>query len=311
MQRGPRFVSSGNLVADRRYQWALDYVARGDLSAAADILLQAIELAPHFAAAWFALGSLREKQGDRAGAVEAFRAAAAADAEDLHGARLHLARLGAGEATPEMMQAHARRIFDQHAQDFDESLLQQLGYRGPELLLAAVQSAARAAGRRLHFSAALDLGCGTGLSGAPFRPHVDRLVGVDLSAGMIEEARRKSIYDRLETGDLVQFLGAEAATQTVYDLVIAADVFVYVSDLTPVMQGVARVLAPGGLFAFTVETHGGDGVLLRETLRHAHGAPHVRDAVTGAGLTLLRLAQVSTRTEKGEPVPGLLAVAGT
>src|SRR5581483_4450123 len=231
--------------------------------------------------------------------------------EDLHGARLQLARLGEGAATAEMMQAHARRVFDQHAPDFDHSLLRQLGYRGPDLLLAAVQDAAAAAGRRAHFAAALDLGCGTGLSGAPFRPHVDRLVGVDLSAGMIAEARRKAIYDRLETGDLVQFLAAEAAAKARYDLVIAADVFVYVSDLTPVMQGVASVLAPAGLFAFTVETHSGDGVLLRETLRHAHGAPHVREAVRGAGLTLLQLTEVSTRTEKGEPVPGLLGVAGT
>jgi predicted TPR repeat methyltransferase len=311
MRRGPRFVSSGDLTADRRYGWALDYLAQGDLAAAADILRQALELAPNFAAGWFALGSVRERQGDRNGAVEAFRAAAEADAEDLHAARLHLARLGAGAATDDMMANHARRVFDQHAPDFDESLLRQLGYRGPDLLLAAVLNAAAEAGRPPRFAAALDLGCGTGLSGAPFRPHVERLVGVDLSAGMIEEARRKTIYNRLETDDLVCFLAVEAAADTEYDLVIAADVFVYVADLTPVMQGVASVLAPNGLFAFTLETHGGDGVLLRETLRYAHGASQAREAVTGAELRLLQLAEVSTRTEKGEPVPGLLVVAGS
>ncbi len=69
---GPLFVSSGNLIADRRYQWALDHAARGDFPAAADVLVQTLELAPAFATAWFALGAIRDRLGDRAGAVAAF-----------------------------------------------------------------------------------------------------------------------------------------------------------------------------------------------------------------------------------------------
>ena len=41
---GPLFVSSGDLIADRRYKWALDHAAQGDLSGAADILTQTVEL---------------------------------------------------------------------------------------------------------------------------------------------------------------------------------------------------------------------------------------------------------------------------
>src|ERR1700721_713010 len=63
---GPLFVSSGDLIADRRYKWALDHVAQGDLSGAADILAQTVELAPRFATAWFALGAIRDQLGDRA-----------------------------------------------------------------------------------------------------------------------------------------------------------------------------------------------------------------------------------------------------
>jgi predicted TPR repeat methyltransferase len=92
--------------------------------------------------------------------------------------------------------------------------------------------------------------------------------------------------------------------------VVAADVLVYVEDLGGVAGAVRHLLARSGLFAFTVETHAGDGVLLRESLRYAHGAAHVRAAMAGAGLDLLRLAEASTRAEKGEPVPGLLGVAG-
>jgi predicted TPR repeat methyltransferase len=309
VQTGPLFISSGDLIADRRYRWALAYLARGDRAGAAEILEQVLEAAPAFAAAWFALGGLREAEGDRERAIAAFLAARDADPQDYHGARLRLARLGAGEATPAMMQRHVRRLFDQHAPRFDESLLQHLDYRGPQLLLEAVTAVTRSAGRRMRFDAMLDLGCGTGLAGAAFRAAVDRLTGIDLSAAMIGEARRKALYDRLETDELVEFLDAEAAAQMRYDLVVAADVLVYVQDLAIVAAAVRRVLAPGGLFGFTVETHAGEGVLLRESLRYAHGAAHIRAAMAGAGLNLAYLAEVATRTERGEPVAGLLVVA--
>jgi predicted TPR repeat methyltransferase len=308
MSAQPLFVSSGDLLADRRYQWALDYLKRGDAAAAADILAQVVASAPGFATAWFALAMIRERLGDRDGAIAAFRAARDADREDYHGARLHLARLGAGEATPAMTAAYVRRLFDQHAPEFDEALVERLDYCGPELLLGAVRAVA---GPTPRFGSVLDLGCGTGLGGAAFRPCCDWLVGVDISPGMIEQARGKALYDRLVVGDLLEFLVREAGAS--YHLVLAADVLVYCSEISPIAAAVAGVLAPGGLFAFTVETQddiGNDpGVRLQDTLRYAHGPKHVRSAVAAAGLRLLHLAEASTRNEKGAPVPGLLAVA--
>jgi predicted TPR repeat methyltransferase len=302
----PLFVSSGDLIADRRYKWAIDHAQRGDLAGAAEILAQTVELAPAFATAWFALAAIRDVLGDRPGAVAAFMAARDADPEDYHGARLHLARLGAGAATPAVTALYVRRLFDQHAPGFDEMMQERLAYRGPQLLLDAVRAAS---GTRMRFGSMLDLGCGTGLAGAAFRPDVDWLVGVDLSGAMIAEARIKGVYDRLVTLELGEFLAAEAANRSEYHLVVAADVFVYCSDLGPVAAGAAKVLATGGLFAFSVETHDGPGVLLRETLRYAHSADHVRAALQQAGLKALSLAPASTRTEKGIPVPGLIVVA--
>jgi predicted TPR repeat methyltransferase len=305
MPAQPLFVSSGDLVADRRYQWALDYLKRGDATAAADILTQVLETAPGFATAWFALALIREQTGDRAGAIAAFEAARDADREDFHGARLHLARLGAGEATPSMTSVYVRRLFDQHAPEFDQALVERLDYRAPELLLEAVRAVA---GESMRFGSVLDLGCGTGLAGAAFRPYCDWLEGVDISPGMIEQARAKGLYDRLIVADLLEFLAGEAGAQ--HHLVLAADVFVYCSDLAPIAALAAGVMAPGGLFAFTVETSDDPGVRLQETLRYAHGEAHVRAAIAAAGLNVLHLALVSTRSEKGAPVPGLLTVAG-
>jgi predicted TPR repeat methyltransferase len=305
MTSKPLFVSSGDLIADRRYKWAIEEARRGDLAGAADILAQALELAPKFATAWFALGAIRDSLGDRAGAIAAFSKASEADAEDYHGARLQLARLGAGEATPDMTATYVRRLFDQHAGEFDEALRERLAYRGPELLLESVKSAAR---KPLRIGAMLDLGCGTGLAGAVFRPFVDWLVGIDLSPGMIERARAKGLYDGLAVDDIMHFLD-EQGDQAAFHLVTAADVFVYCGNLVPIAVAVARVLAPDGLFAFTVETHGESGVRLQPTLRYAHGADHVRASLSAAGLKPLTLTEASTRTEKGTPVAGLVVVA--
>lgn len=306
-ETGPLLVSSGDLIADRRYQWALDLIARGDLAGATDLLVQTAELAPGFAAAWFKLGEVRDKLGDRDGAVAAFTQARAADPQDRQGAGLQLARLGAGEASPEMSEAYVRHLFDQYAGRYDTALTEHLRYRGPAVLLDAVQQVMRSLGHPPQFGDVLDLGCGTGLAGEAFRPLAARLIGVDLSAAMIAKADEKGIYDEAHVAKIEDFLNA--AEPAHYDLVLAADVFVYVSDLAPIFARVAEVLTAGGLLAFTVETHSGDGTKLLPTLRFAHGENHLRQMLNAARLPVQHLAKTSVRSEKGVPVDGLVVVA--
>jgi predicted TPR repeat methyltransferase len=306
---GPLFVSSGDLIADRRYKWALDHAARGDFTGAAEILEQTIELAPGFATAWFALGAIRDQLGDRGNAIAAFERARDADPDDYHGARLQLARLGSGDAVPAMTQTYVRRLFDQYAARYDASLTEHLDYRGPALLRTAVESVMQAAKRPMRFGSMLDLGCGTGLGGAAFRPFADWLVGVDLSLAMIAQASAKGLYDRLVAADIATCLADEAAHEAKYHLVLAADVFVYLNDLALIIAAVARVLAPRGIFAFTVETHAGGGVKLLPTLRYAYGEVYVRNALADAGLGVAHLAAASVRSEKGVPVDSLVVVA--
>jgi predicted TPR repeat methyltransferase len=307
---GPLFVSSGDLIADRRYQWALDLLARGDLAGAADLLTQTVELAPGFAAAWFSLGGVREKLGDREGAVAAFAQARDKDPEDRQGAGLALARLGVGEPNPAMPESYVRHLFDQYAGRYDGALTEHLRYRGPAILLEAVQHAMQDLGHPPLFGDVLDLGCGTGLAGAAFRLLASRLVGVDLSPGMIAKANEKGIYDETHVGGIEDFLSDAAAVDPErYDLVLAADVFVYIGDLASIFAGIRKILAPGGLLAFTVETHAEDGVKLLPTQRFAHGENYLRQRVNAAGLAVQHLARTSVRSEKGEPVDGLVAVA--
>ena len=300
--------TSGDLIADRRYAFGQDYAARGDHAAAADLFTQAIEAAPGFSSAWFALGEARDNNGEFAAAITAFRHVRELDPGDRHGAGLHLIRLKA-EAVGDMSRDYVRILFDQYALHFDDTLTNKLAYRGPELLRDAVTRACAAASRPLHFCSLLDLGCGTGLGGAAFRPLADRLTGMDLSPLMVERARTKCLYDTLAVGDIPEFLKAQEESGAQHDLVLAADVFIYLADLTGIIAGSAQVLESGGLLAFTVETHEGDGIALGEKLRYAHGEAYVRDALAAAGLRPLLIEAASTRNEGGAAVPGFVVVA--
>jgi len=300
------FLSSGDLIADRRFEFARDLQLKGDLVAAADLLEQAIELAPNFASAWFTLGEIRERLGQRGPAITAFRRAREADPEDRHGASVWLMRLGA-ENLSEMPKGYVQALFDQYAPRFEAALVGDLGYRTPQLLFKAVLAARLAAKKPAFFKRAIDLGCGTGLAASAFAKEVDYFVGIDLSPGMIEQARATGLYETLEVDDMLQALRRNPDASA--ELVLAADAMVYLSDLAPVLREIRRVLTVGGLLAFTLETYGGEGVVIGEGLRYAHGAEYVRKAVSGAGLMLLSLEEASPRTEDNEPVRGMVAVA--
>jgi predicted TPR repeat methyltransferase len=302
----PLFMSSGDLVADRRFGFARDLQLKGDLAAAADLLEQATELAPRFASAWFTLGEIREQLGQRDEAIAAFRNAREADAEDRHGAGLRLMRLGAQKFS-NMPPGYLRALFDQYAPKFEKALAGDLSYRGPALLFKAVLAVRAAAGKLALFRRGIDLGCGTGLAARAFAREVDRFIGIDLSPRMLEQARATGLYAELEEGEMLDRLREKPDGSA--DLILAADAMVYVDDLAPLMREAARVLASGGLLAFTAETHDGQGVILGAGLRYAHSAAHVQKCLHAAGLKLARLEHLSARNEDNAPVPGLVVVA--
>jgi predicted TPR repeat methyltransferase len=300
------FLSSGDLMADRRFEFARDLQLKGDLPAAADLLLQAAELAPNFASAWFTLGQIREELGEGEAAIAAYRKAQASDPSDRHGASLRLMRLGA-EQLSGMPQAYVQVLFDQYASRFESSLVDDLGYRGPALLFKAVLSVRAAARKPAFFKRAIDLGCGTGLAATAFAKEVDHFIGIDLAPRMIERARETGLYEELQVDDMLS--GLRGKPDASADLILAADAMVYVANLAPVLAEARRVLADGGLLAFTTETHDGEGVVIGDGLRYAHSAAYVRATVEGVGLKLPLLEDRSARNEDNVPVPGLVAVA--
>ena len=295
--------SSGNATADRRYAYAMDYKTGGDPASAAELVVQALDEAPGWAAGWLSLGDLYETLGRLKEAIDAFHRSLSLDPADEAGAGARLARLGEVPPDGAMTAAHIAALFDEYAPRFERSLVDNLSYRGPALLRMALEGL----GRHGPFERALDLGCGTGLAGEVFGTLCRDIVGVDLSAAMLAKARAKQIYRDLERADIADFLLRQDADSA--DLILAADVFIYLGDLDIVFRQAARILVPGGLFAFTVQSQDGPAAfILNHDLRYAHSRAGIANWAAAAGLQLRHLDDAWARTDRGAPVPGMVAV---
>ncbi|GJE17296.1 class I SAM-dependent DNA methyltransferase [Methylobacterium marchantiae] len=302
--------SSGDLLADRRYAYAEACLVEGDAAGAAEMAEQTLEIAPRYAAAWFLLGRAREARhlatrdaADHHAALRAYGNALDLDPHDELGARLRLVQIGEGAALGSISPAYIRALFDGYAPRFERHLVDDLHYRGPDLLVKALDAVAAAPG---SFGDVIDLGCGTGLMGEALAGRARTLTGIDLSPGMLAEAARGKRYHRLVEGDLGQALTEEAAESA--DLVVAADVFIYVGGLTRVMAETARILRPSGLVAFTVQWAEDEGLTLGADARYAHGEFYLRRVADEAGLEILTLDPAVIRRERGIDVAGRIAV---
>jgi predicted TPR repeat methyltransferase len=292
--------SSGDLLADRRADYAEMLFGSGEHRPAAEVMLGALELAPGWVLGWFRLGEMHEAAGDLDAAAAAWMTARKLDPHDRTGAALKLELIGCAPRSDAPPAAFVEALFDQYAGTFDKSLVEKLGYRVPSLLFDIIARTGRT-----RFTHAVDLGCGTGLMGERLRPFCDVLEGFDISAEMLKKAEAKGVYDRLTQADL-QSLSLPGASA---DLATAADVFMYLGALDGIVSHVVAALAPGGLFAFSVERHDGpEPFALRETRRYAHTRSYVEDLLRDAGLTLLSLDAAVIRRDRNAPVEGLIVV---
>lgn len=306
-------ASSGDPTLDRRYAWAEAALKDGDARTCVDILDQTLAQAYSFTAAWHLYGLAQEALGHAEEAATAWRQCLTLDPNDHFGARLDLARIGAMAAEDATSENFSGVLFDGYAERFDSHLVETLRYTAPALLKQALAGFCQESGRALRFETVFDLGCGTGLMGEAIREQTGFLAGCDLSPRMIERARGKlresgePLYDKLAVAGLTSFLTSRP--DACADLVIAADVFVYLGELQAAFAQSARVLTRGGLLAFTVQSHAGAGVVVGADRRFAHAEGWLRDRLTAAGLSPVLVEPASTRQDRGAAVPGLIVMA--
>lgn len=257
---------------------------------------RAIERDAGLAEAWSQKGHLLREMHRLQAASDCYRRALdlGADAE-LHG--YYLAALQPDVAQGNAPRRYVEALFDQYADDFEDHLLQQLRYQGHSLLMAQLPAPDTA-----HFGRVLDLGCGTGLCGSLVRARAGFLCGVDLSAAMVDKARARGVYDRVVQADLVDFLAGEADP---YDLVLAADVFIYVGRLEQVFAQLDGRLQAGGLLAFTLEEAApGFDVELRPSLRYAHSMAYVESLAAQHGFEWAASHSAPIRFDQQQAIPG-------
>lgn len=254
---------------------------------------------------WQLLAAACRRVGDAAGERDAMIGWATADPDDA--VATHLAAARSGHTIERASAEYVTRLFDEYAASFDDHLA-GLGYRAPVIVAEHLERALD--GRRA--SVAADLGCGTGVLGPLVRDHMDRLIGVDLSEGMLERAIARG-YDELVRADLVEFLSTSPDS---FDALLSADTLNYLGDLEPVFVA-ARAALRAGVFVFTLEhdtdpnvAAGSDaGYRLCRSGRFAHDESYVVATLESAGFSDITVDHEILRHEGRDPVHGLVVTA--
>ena len=281
------------------------HVRRGRLDEARRCYERAIESDGNRSEAHTGLGDVCVRQGDFEEGLRHYREAVRLQPTPF---AKHIEAALSGANPEHAPGQYVEGLFDYFAADFDTQLVDVLKYDIPRQLSAAVRDIAKPSPRAWDV---LDLGCGTGLAGVVVADVARQLVGVDLSSKMLAKAEARKIYQRLERNDLLVAMQAERDAQ--YDLVIAADVFVYVGRLDAIVAEAARLLRPGGLLAFSVEDmeHAPaepQDFRLKRTARYGHSAEYLERLAAEQGFAIRHMRPVQVRIERGKPVDGSLAV---
>lgn len=259
-------------------------------------LERALAIEPGKAALWTLQGSVLKDLGRVDAAAVAFRQALAHGGdEELN--RFYLAGVSGDAAPPKTAPQHyVEALFDGYADQFDSHLVEALNYQAPRILTERIA----ASGRR--YAQALDLGCGTGLCGPYLRKMAGHVTGVDLSGKMLDRARALGLYGELQQDDVIAFLRRVPGP---YELVVAADVFIYVGALDEVFAQLARLMPPRGTFAFTVEAADEGDVELRPSLRYAHSEAYLRRLAQQNGFAVTAIERAPVREDQRQPIAGL------
>jgi predicted TPR repeat methyltransferase len=253
---------------------------------------------PRLTQPYLNLGRLAVERGDQAGAVACFGAALEQHPGDP--TFEHLLAAARGRNTAIAPPGYVTTLFDGIAAQFEHHLVSDLEYRVPADLAALVRPGLVAGSR------VMDLGCGTGLIGAALAGTGARVTGVDLSPRMLEISTRRGVYEQLELGDVVEVMRRSGAA--CLQAVFAADVFIYLGNLEAVFGEVARALAPGGLFAFSVEGTASASYQLLPTGRYAHSTGYLRALAARHGLAERHLEPTRIRRQGAGYANGSLAV---
>lgn len=288
---------------------ALIYQKRKELDVAVQCAERAAALQPSLAEIHNTLGNIYKDAGQNAQAISSYQRAIALDPQ--LGNALHFINVLSGQISAQAPVTYVSKVFDDYADRFDQHLQEVLEYQIPQMIGKELRQlrAANAGAWRV-----LDLGCGTGLVAKELAPLAAQLVGVDLSEKMLLKAQARQLYHRLIKADLLSACVQE--TNASYEVVTAADVFVYLGQLDKIIPQVQRLMVTEGLFAFSVEvaeeslTNDPDslGYTLRASGRYAHQLSYLDKLASKHGFAILQCLPQTIRMENLQAIPGYLLI---
>jgi len=211
-------------------------------------------------------------------------------------ARYALAALGRGSVPSTAPVDYVTTLFDSFADSFDKNLVDALDYQMPFVL--ARQFEQHGDGEP---GSVLDLGCGTGLCGKAFAARARDIVGVDLSPRMLEKSDQRKLYSTLVCSDIATYI---QATDERFDLIVCADVFIYIGDLEKIFFGVKKALRAGGWFSFSVEHTDRQNFELKLSRRYGHSLAYLESLAAAAGFVVKDILKTNLRKEEGVYLTG-------
>jgi predicted TPR repeat methyltransferase len=294
---------------EAHFNLAVTLVAVDRLDEAIAQYRQVLALSPDYADVYGLLGAVLVIQGRFEQAKTCYQQQIVLNPENL--TAQHLLASLSGDTTDSAPAEYVEQLFDHYADGFDAHLQQQLHYETPEKLVELVEQYLLPSSKKWQV---LDLGCGTGLVGVSIAPFAHQLVGVDLSDGMLDRARALNLYQRLEHQDLLTMMRGEPSSS--YDVIIAADVLIYLGRIDEMMIEIRRLLKPDGIFAFSIESGTVEalvsgnlrGFSLEKSGRYSHSIDYIENLSFESGLVVMEMAANKLRMERGVPIDGYLVI---
>jgi len=273
----------------------------GELEAAQKTYLTLLTLSPEHAQAHHNLATLYLHLNDKKSALQHYQKTC--DLNPNNQTAQHMTQALQGKTLEKgAPHEYTRALFDQYAYTYEQHVNDTLQYQVPKQLRSMLNEVAH---QKITPWKVLDLGCGTGLCAPYFSDIADKLYGVDLSPQMVDVATQKNVYYKLAVSDIIDYL--KKSTE-VFELIIAADVFIYFGELKTVFQSIHQKLKVQQYFTFSIEQliDSNQNYHITETGRYRHQAKYIQALCQEIGFELMTEKEDTIRYQEEQPIAGLL-----
>ena len=269
---------------------------QGFLQKAVDAYKSCIKLKPDYAKAYYNLSLVQHDLKLIPEAIKSLQRTVELDPK--HAPARHKLAALSGKTTDSPPREYVINLFDQYSSNFETHLINKLEYKVPFLLRKLLS---KHLPDDIRLSKAIDLGCGSGISGQAFNDIVNYMAAIDISRNMLEQAKTKKIYNDLYLGEICEVL---PQLPDLFDLFIATDVMIYIGKLEQIFSAVNIKANPRAYFVFSVESQQKEDFMLQQSCRYAHSSTYIRKIATESDFSVIAQKEIGIRKEDDVWIPG-------